>query len=293
MRILITGASGFIGQRLLPRLQRDGHTLFTFSDHDGDLAEQGALDAVSRVDYVYHLAARTFVPASWDDPYAFYRTNVMGAVTALEFCRRHACPITLMSTYVYGEPQYLPVDETHPLSSPSPYHQTKQLCESLGAFYAAQYRLPVTVFRPFNIYGPGQRDGFLIPSIVNQLRDPLCKEIVVKDLTPKRDYVYVDDVTEILARACTMHSDAYEAYNIGSGVSLSVEEVICAVMRSTGVHKPYRSLHERRPGEISDCAASTDKVKKAFAMERFCSFEEGLTRWIHDPAASLLGRHAP
>lgn len=280
MKILVTGAGGFIGSHLVKRLTAAGHNVIAFARKDGNLCEVGALDSIESVEYVYHLAARTFVPDSWQETQAYLTENIASTVTVLEYCRRVGCGVSLMSTYVYGEPQYLPVDEAHPVCAVSPYHESKLLCESLGAFYARTFHVPVTVFRTFNLYGAGQNAAFLVPKIVGQLLNPQVSQLEVMDLTPKRDYVYIEDAVEILAKACERKAAGYEVYNIGSGTSVSVEEVIRTAMAATGISKPYHDVGQARQGEISDCVASMEKTRQAFGTQPPRNLKAGLCAWM-------------
>lgn len=280
MTILVTGAEGFLGKHLTKRLKNDGHTVISHCLADGDLVSPDTLDQYRDVDYVYHLAACTFVPDSWTKTYDYFRANIMGTVNVLEFCREQICRVALMSTYVYGEPQYLPVDENHPVTAVTPYHESKLICESLGQFYADQFKLSVTVFRPFNIYGAGQNEAFLIPSIVKQVLEPDCREVVVRDLTSKRDYVYVDDVVDILSHSIQIYEAGYRVFNIGSGCSVSVEDVIKTVMEVTGIQKPYTSMRKPRRGEISNCVADVEKVIRELKNSTCRSLRKGLSAWL-------------
>ena len=106
--------------------------------------------------HVFHLAAKTFVPHSWQDPRPFYEVNVLGTLNVLEHCCRHGARLTLVSSYVYGVPQHLPIREDHPLSAFNPYSQTKILAETVARFYEQHHGLPLVIVRPFNLYGPGQ-----------------------------------------------------------------------------------------------------------------------------------------
>ena len=156
---------------------------------DGDIADPHTLADLPGAAQVFHLAARTFVPDSWRDPAGFVSANVLGSVNVLEYCRKHRAQLTFVSGYLYGKPRHLPISETSPPCPNNPYALSKHLAEQECAFYASEFGLPVTVIRPFNVFGPGQKSHFLIPAIVRQLFG--SKAIVVKDLEPRRDYIYL------------------------------------------------------------------------------------------------------
>jgi nucleoside-diphosphate-sugar epimerase len=278
-RILVTGSDGFIGTALVPVLEQAGYEVAHFDLADGDISRD-RLDFPS-VTRVLHLAAKTFVPESWHDPVSFYQVNVMGTANVLEFCRRQGCSLTLMSSYLYGPPRFLPITEDHPIDPNTPYNHSKALVESLGEFYAAKFHLPVTILRPFNIFGPGQRAEFLIPAIVKQALDPAVEVIEVVDLEPRRDYLYLDD----LARAilATLNSTRIHAiYNIGSGQSYSVEQVIQAVQAAAGTEKPYRAHGKRRPEEVMDTIADISRARTELGWEPIIPFSEGIRRVVAD-----------
>lgn len=256
--ILVTGADGFIGKRLVTKLTELGYTVFGHSISDGDIAT--AKFTYENVDHVFHLAGLTYVPASWEKPSEFYRVNVMGTQNILEFCRKCNASLTFPSTYVYGPPQRIPVSEQHPINPNSPYNHSKVLCESLCEFYHKSFGLNITVLRPFNIFGTGQSPQFLIPTIINQILDQNVREISVKDLSPKRDYLYVDDLID--AMCLTVGNKGYRVYNVGSGNSMSVEEVILSIQNITGIYKPYTSLNLRRINEVDNIVADISRIKR-------------------------------
>jgi nucleoside-diphosphate-sugar epimerase len=276
-RVLVTGSDGFIGTALVPLLQQAGHEIFSFGLANGDIScDPLFFPGVTRV---LHLAAKTYVPESWQDPFSFYQVNVMGTVNVLEFCRRQGCPVTLMSSYLYGPPRHLPISEDHPIDPNSPYNHSKALVESLGEFYAAKFGLPVTVLRPFNIFGPGQRPDFLIPAIVRQVLDPAVETIEVADLEPRRDYLYLDDLVRAIL-ATLSASPAYAVYNLGSGQSFSVEQVIQAVQSAAGTAKPYHSRGQRRPGEVMDTVADIARARSELGWEPLIPFTEGIRKVV-------------
>ncbi len=282
MTILVTGAGGFLGKYLCRKLEEQGHRVLRHRREDGDLCRPGALEQYRDVGYVFHLAARTFVPESWEHTYDYYQANVMGTVNVLEFCRKRGCGTALMSSYVYGEPQYLPVDEGHPVAAVTPYHQTKLVCEGVGQFYAEKFHVPVTVFRPFNIYGAGQDAAFLIPVVIRQLLDPDCEAVSVLDLAPRRDYIHAEDAVEVMSRAVLPQGELFRLFNLGSGRSVSVEDVIRTAMEVLTVRKPYIAAGEPRRGEVSDCVADMRRTFAALGTVRMRSLREGMEAMVED-----------
>lgn len=272
-RILVTGADGFIGSRLVSKMRDNNFEVLTHSIQDGDIT--GKLD-FDDVHHVFHLAALTGVPESWKNPYDFYRINVLGTVNVLELCRRNNASLTFPSTYVYGKPQAIPVSEDQMANPSSPYNHSKLVCESVCEFYSKAYGLNIVVLRPFNIYGPGQSKSFIIPTIINQILDQDIASIQVKDLAPKRDYVYVDDLVQ--AMILTIEHEGYSIYNIGSGYSLSVEEIITSIENITNIYKPYTSLNERRENEVMDVVADIKKIKAELGWSPSITWEDGISR---------------
>ena len=115
---------------------------------------------------------RTFVPDSWKTPTVFYETNVLGTVNVLELCRRTSASLTFISSYVYGHPRSLPIAEDHPCRRSTRYSHSKILAEEVVRFYAATFHMPAAIVRPFNVFGAGQSDMFLIPKVMRQVLDP-------------------------------------------------------------------------------------------------------------------------
>ena len=181
--VLVSGASGFIGRPLTQKLERAGYSVVRHSEASGDIASCHLPDGAK---HVFHLAARTFVPDSWSAPIPFYATNVLGTVNVAEFCRRHGASLTMMSSYVYGRPQFLPISEEHPVEAFNPYSHSKLLAEEVCRYYARQFGLRVTIIRPFNIYGPGQNGNFLVPTLLRQVLDSGAQEISIADDRPRR-----------------------------------------------------------------------------------------------------------
>ncbi|MGA8538523.1 MAG: GDP-mannose 4,6-dehydratase [Terriglobales bacterium] len=274
--ILVTGATGFLGRHLVAALESQSYAVRKHSSADGDIADCAL--PMENVSHVFHLAGESYVPESWQNPQAFYRTNVMGTVNVLEHCRRNQAALTLISSYVYGEPQRLPIAEDHPLAAANPYAHTKILAEHTARFYEQRFGIALTIVRPFNIYGPGQRASFLIPSIVRQVLDPSAAAVRVADLRPKRDYVYVADAVMLLL--ATLRPGVHGIYNLGSGRSASVAEVAELANHAAGFRKPVVSANQPRPGEILEVIADTSHAAAELGWRPNTSLPEGIAAVI-------------
>jgi nucleoside-diphosphate-sugar epimerase len=274
--ILVTGAHGFIGRHLAAALVKQGYIVDRHTRDDGDIARASL--PYEKVTHVFHLAARTFVPESWSHPHAFYETNVLGTVNVLELCRRRQASLTLVSSYVYGPPQQLPVSEQHPLCAFNPYAHSKILAEEAARYYAEQFRIPVTIVRPFNVYGPGQSDEFLIPSLIRQALSPSCDRIAIQDPRPRRDYLFVSDFVELLV--IMLQHRACGTYNAGSGQSVSIQEVVDAINSFLPVKKAISSTGASRPDEVMDVVADVRKAWQQLQWRPTTSLEAGLKQMI-------------
>lgn len=278
--ILITGATGFIGKRVAALLATKGWKFHGLGSGDGDIAERSTLDAFgNRFTRVIHLAGRTFVPDSWREPLAFERTNVEGTKNVLEFCRARGASLVFISAYVYGNPARQPISEQAPAAPNNPYATSKLLAEQVCRSYNEAHGVPVTVLRPFNVYGPGQPGRFLVPSLLRQAREG--RAIEVQDLSPRRDWVFVDDVVSAIA-AAVQKPHGYSVYNIGSGVSTSVEELAALVQRACGTALPVRSAGRPRENEIADTVADIAKARRELNWVPATSLIEGLERCVKE-----------
>ena len=184
------------------------------------------------------------------------------------------------STYVYGWPQYLPIDENHPIQAISPYNQSKILGEELCKGYHNDYGLQCIILRPFNIYGTGQNKDFLIPSIIAQLPS---KKITLENPKPMRDYVYIDDIVSAYIKAATYDVKGVEIFNIGAGVSYSVKEIadkIISLSQNKEVTVSY--TYKTRENEIMNIVADIQKAKEKMKWQPTIDINSGLSKLLKE-----------
>ncbi|AZO31535.1 NAD-dependent epimerase/dehydratase family protein [Mesorhizobium sp. M1B.F.Ca.ET.045.04.1.1] len=276
-RVAVTGASGFVGSHLVQRLQTAGVEVLELSRSRGFDVCRDELP-LEGVDRIFHLAGLTGVPSAWEQPLNFFETNALGTMRVLDQCRRHGCAITFLSAYIYGLPRHLPIAEDHPVSANNPYAFSKRIAEEVCDFFVQYYGVSCVTLRLFNTYGPLQSPDFLVPFIVGQILDRGQPTVEVKDLAPKRDYIYIDDVIDAILATSTAPSGS--VFNIGSGFAYSVEEIIQAAMAAAGVEKPYRSIEQRRRNEIDCVVADTTALRSATGWEPHISLVTGLRKLI-------------
>ena len=271
--VLVTGGSGFVGRRLVQLLRDEGVEVFS-PGRDVLEVSAGIFPDVS-ADWVIHLAGRTYVPASWNEPADFYRVNALGTVNVLEYCRRTQARLVYVSGYCYGIPERLPIPETAPLKANNPYAASKKAAEEACRFFSEWLQTSVMIVRPFNIYGPGQPANFLIPRIVEQAIDPAADAIVVEDDTPKRDFVHLDDVIGAIVSLCRNPRPG-ATFNVGSGESCSVAEVAELVCRAADTKKPVVSRGNRRLNDMPDVIADITAIRDATGWSPSISLQDGL-----------------
>ena len=276
-RILISGASGFIGSHLIPALGVAGHEVRGFDFEMGDIADEKTWEKQSASDILIHLAGRTFVPYSWEKPLEYFNTNLLGTIAALRYCIKSRSRMIFLSSYLYGHAENLPIAETTPLVATNPYALTKKMAEEACSFYADQSDVTVTILRLFNVYGAGQHENFLIPKILRQIASG--QGVEVKDLDPKRDYVYIKDVVSAIMRATEIEK-GINRFNIGSGKSCSVGELINILKALIGKSAEVRSSGERRQDEIMDTIADVRRSREELGWKPEYSLQEGLKDMI-------------
>jgi nucleoside-diphosphate-sugar epimerase len=284
--VFVTGATGFVGAHLVQALRAQGRHVVTHSRADGDIARCPLrFDGVERV---IHLAGRSFVPDSWQQPRDFYDVNVLGTVNVLDACRRSGVPVVFVSSYVYGNPHSLPIPEDHPLQPLNPYSHTKILAEDAVRYYQSQFGVRATIVRPFNVYGPGQDERFLLPAIIRQGVDPAIDRITVRDLRPRRDFVHVRDLVALLIATLARADDG--VFNAGSGSSLAVGDVVAEVNAALERPKPVECTGDERREEVLDVVADISRAGYELGWQPRVAFRDGVretVEWARARAGAL------
>lgn len=275
----MTGASGFIGRHLVKRLESEGTRVVPLSRATGFdlLADELRLE---EGDHVFHLAGRTGVAESWQAAEDFYAVNFLGTVRVLQQCARRGVGLSYASAYVYGQPARLPISETDAARPDSPYGHSKLLAEEACRFFHRHFGVSCAVLRLFNVYGPAQGPRFVIPRVLSQLRDARKDAIEVGNLNSRRDFVFVSDVVD--AFLLTAAPAGFALYNIGSGVSHSVQEVIGMAFDLLGMKKEVVAAAGTRASDIDDVVADIRAIRQACGWRPSVGMREGLKRLLED-----------
>ena len=280
MNILVTGSSGFIGNYLSKKLQVLGHNVLCFSHLDGDIQNFNFKKKYKNIEInlIYHLAGKTFVPDSWIDPSSFINTTALGTLTILKFSSEKKIPFIYVSAYIYGIPSNLPIKEDSFFEPNNPYAFSKYLAEKFCIFFSRFSEIDINIFRPFNIYGIGQDKRFLIPEILSRIKNK--KSIKVNSLLPKRDYIYIDDVVDALIKGMK-NLNGLNVYNLGSGSSLSVKQIIEAIQKESNTEFEVISKNIERINEIEDVVADINAAKRDLKWQPQTSFNEGIKKMVN------------
>ncbi len=312
MKILVTGGAGYIGShtnRLLHERGVDTVVLDDLSDGHpeavvcgrfvrGDFGDRelvGRLMAEERFDAVVHFAAFASVPDSVIRPARYYRNNVTNMQNLMDCCVEHGVKYFVFSSSAatFGEPEYTPIDESHPQKPINPYGMTKLIGERLLADYDRAYGLRSCSFRYFCAAGDA-KDGrigeahdpetHLIPVMIKAARSGRPFKVFGTDYPTRdgsciRDFVHVLDLAEahILGLRYIMENDCSADFNLGSSAGFTVLEMVRALEKVTGQKVPYE-LAPRRDGDPAVLLASNDKARRLLGWEPVHSGIEEILR---------------
>ena len=311
MKILVTGAGGFIGSHLTEKLVKDGHEVSAFfqysstsnrgwlenSEINGNyqpvFGNVSDFDSISSAlvgqELVFHLAALIGIPYSYTSPKAYIRTNIEGTYNILEAVRRYEIERLLITSTseVYGSAQYVPIDELHPLVGQSPYSASKIGADQLAISYYRSFGTPVNIVRPFNTYGPRQSLRAVIPTIICQAL--MGGEIKLGNIDSVRDFNYVDDTVNGFLEIAKLPQKFYgESINIASGTAATVGKVVDIVQKLSGIQLNTVFDADRiRPAlsEVDVLLGCNKKIMDNTAWVSGTTFEDGVEKsfkWFKD-----------
>jgi NAD dependent epimerase/dehydratase len=326
MKLLVTGADGFIGSHLTEALVRAGHEVRAFVQYNsfnswgwlddtdsevvarmkviaGDIRDPNQVaEAVMGCDGVLHLAALIAIPFSYHAPDAYIDTNVKGTLNVLQAARRHGVGklIHTSTSEVYGTARSVPITEEHPLQAQSPYAATKIAADVLALSFHASFGLPVCVVRPFNTFGPRQSARAVIPTVISQIASGK-KRVRLGSLHPTRDFNYVSDTVRGFIAALESNEGIGQVVNFGSSFEISIGDLahlIAEVMDADISVELDENRVRPSASEVDRLCAANDKARRLFGWSPEFAGRDGLRQglartvaWFKEPRN--LARYRP
>jgi len=311
-KVLITGADGFIGSHLTELLFKKGCKVKALSQYNsfnnwgwledvsckgdieiftGDIRDLSYCKYITKnVDIIFHLAALIAIPYSYVSPSSYVETNINGTLNICQAAKENGNirVIHTSTSEVYGTAQYVPIDENHPLQPQSPYSASKIAADAMAMSFFNAFQLPITIARPFNTYGPRQSARAVIPTIITQIANGI-KEIKLGDLSPTRDFNYVEDTCRGFIAIAENDTTIGETINIGSNTEISIKDTLDLIKELMGSDvKLIQDKQRLRPenSEVFRLWCDNTKIEKLTGFESKINLRVGLQKtidWITQP----------
>lgn len=306
MKVLVTGADGFIGSHLTELLLSEGYQVKALSLYNsfnywgwledipqspnleivcGDIRDPHFCKHITRdVECIFHLAALIAIPFSYVAPDSYIDTNVKGTLNICQAALENNVQRVLCTSTseVYGTAQYVPINEEHPLQPQSPYSASKIGADAIAMSFYNSFKLPLVIVRPFNTYGPRQSARAVIPTIISQIAAGI-KEIKLGDITPTRDFNYVADTCEGYLQLAKCEKAIGEVVNIGSNFEISVKdtlELIKDIMQSDVEFVSDTQRLRPAKSEVFRLWCDNSKIRELTGFEPKYSIREGLEKTV-------------
>jgi len=306
-KILVTGAAGFIGSYLAELCVKEGYQVVAFDRYNpnndfgwldnskymndmeiilGDIRDfDSVLKSLEGCDTVFHLAALIGIPYSYISPLAYIRTNIEGTYNILEASKiKNVNQILITSTSeTYGNANYVPIDEKHPLLAQSPYASSKIGADQLSLSYYLSFNLPVKIIKPFNTFGPRQSLRAIIPTIIGQFLDG-NENIKLGNIKPTRDLTFVEDTVEAFLDIYKNDKLFGEVINVGSNNEISVEQIFYKISSILKIEaKIEQEEIRKRPNksEVNQLVCNNEKIYNYTGWKPKIDFDEGLLKTIN------------
>ena len=273
-KILVTGHKGVIASHLIKKLSNCEIIIDSINGKRVDLKNSEEVMKIESVDTVIHLAGKTQKGLEWKE---YFENNIIGTLNILEYCiKKNIKKIIFVSSYVYGNPKYSPIDEQHQISPHNLYTKSKFLAEELCKIYSEKYKLNVIILRPFNIFARSMNKNYLISNLIESINTK--KTVTITNRTSKRDFLYIDDFIDLILKIKD-HDFEYEIFNIGSGISYSFDDVIEIIEKNTSkkLNLKYKSDDQ---SFIQNITADNSKITKLLDWKPKLTFEEGLQKLL-------------
>ena len=280
MKIGITGNKGFIGGSVGNLLLKENHDIVSLDDYtlSKTFGEKDKYNIPNELEWVLHFGASTSINRSFQNPFYTYNNNINSTLQALKVAHFSSASFIFMSSYVYGDPEYIPINEKHPLRANNPYMGSKIICEKICQDFSKQFDIPLIILRAFNIYGDKIVKGRLISDLIHAVKNN--EPLSINDPFPKRDYLYIVDFMALIKKIISSKSPKIGTYNVGHGKSYSNLEVAKIIKDLAGGNLEILINSNPRANDIIDCTVDTRMIRKTFLWEPKYSLKDGLAKLI-------------
>ena len=279
MKVLLTGANGFIGKNISSLLGTYCEIIECGRESKFKIDNLQQLLKLNDVEVVIHAAAQSGVQNSFKNSHEYFKFNLESTINIAEFCRlKNVKKLIYLNTYVYGQNPLNPICENHSVKPHSPYTKSKYLCEQMLMEYFDKNTTVISL-RIFNLFGLHQPKKFFIPFIIDQL--DFNNDIMINDMRPKRDYLYIKDLVSLIRKIIFYKKEMKNhIFNVGSGVSYGFLEIIEILEKIKNKKISFINKNNIRDNEILDCYADISKVENFFDWSCQFSFKDGLKDYI-------------
>ena len=313
MKVLVTGADGFIGSHLTEALVRNGHDVRAFVLYNsfnswgwldqcapdvkgkfeifaGDVRDpNGVRTAMKGSDAVLHLAALIAIPYSYHSPDTYVDTNIKGTLNVVQAARDLgvARVVHTSTSEVYGTARFVPITEDHPLQGQSPYSASKIGADQIAMSFYTSFGTPVSIVRPFNTYGPRQSARAVIPTIITQIASGMRK-IKLGAVHPTRDFKFVADAVAGFQAALASRKSVGEIINLGSNFEISIGDAarrIAEVMRTEIEIVTDEQRLRPQKSEVERLWAANGKARELLGWEPRYGGLDGFRRGLEETVA--------
>ncbi len=319
MKVLVTGADGFIGSHLVEKLIQKDYQVKAFCIYNsygskgwldtlpskivekidfflGDIRDPNCVkEAMKDCTHVFHLAALIAIPYSYTAPASYIDTNVHGTLNVVQSAKELNIKqvIHTSTSETYGSAQFVPINESHPLVGQSPYSASKIAADQIALSFWKSFNTPITILRPFNTYGPRQSNRAVIPTIITQILKG-GKEIKLGKLSPTRDFNFVSDTCSAFIKLLDNENVLGRVINSASNFEVSIEKTALLIAKIMDVDVEITSEENRlRPSnsEVERLFGDNKLLKELTSWEPeyggLKGFEKGLRitiDWFSDPS---------
>lgn len=319
VKVLVTGAGGFIGSHLAERIVKEGAEVRALVHYNalgthgwldrsplrqqmdvvaGDLCDRDSVrGAMEGCRIVFHLGALIAIPYSYQAPLSYLRTNAEGTTNVLLCARELGVErvIHTSTSEAYGSAQYVPIDERHPLQGQSPYAASKIGADKMVEAFHLSFGLPTVTIRPFNTFGPRQSARAIIPTVITQCLSG--SKVLLGNLAPTRDLNFVSNTVDGFLAAGVVPGVEGRTINLGTGREISIRDLVALIGQMTGREINLATEAARiRPekSEVERLLADATLARTLLGWTPRVSLEEGLEmtiQWIQENMSDFRVGH--